>query len=125
MILAATFSYTDTSKNDVFTESTAPANALNVSQMQGAFGQVHGEVTFDASYPTGGYALSPAKFGLGTVSVVLFDSPLGYVVDYNSSTDKIQVYVMPAAAAAGPLVEETATTDLHTVTAHFVAFGMV
>lgn len=50
-------------------------------------------VTGDSSYPTGGYALSPANVGLGVVDFWDFAQSGGYIAAYNASTGKVQLFV--------------------------------
>lgn len=73
-------------------------------------------LTFDTSYPTGGYAVTPSTFGLGVVDAVLADNPSGYDVYYNAATGKVQVF-------SSGNTEVVAATNLSAVTAHVVAFG--
>jgi hypothetical protein len=44
------------------------------------------------TYNTGGFSPSPAKFGLQTVTGVLFRNAKGYIFDYDVAADKIKVY---------------------------------
>lgn len=74
------------------------------------------DVTGDASYPTGGYAITPAIFGLTTFDFVLVPSAKGYGANYNDATGKIVVY-----ASAG--TEVTAATNLSAVTFRIMAMG--
>lgn len=93
-------------------------------------------VALDNSYPTGGYAVNGGNFGgaatggyqtannglRGLAFIGQNTAAAGYVVQYNSQTGKIQVFVMPAAATAGPLVEATAATNLSTLTLNALAY---
>lgn len=93
-----------------------------------------GKFTADNSYPPGGYVISGANFGgaasgapgadgtnvanngiRGLVIVGSDTADAGYLAQYNMQTGKVQFFVMPAAATAGPLVEVTAATNLSTV----------
>lgn len=58
----------------------------------GAIRRAFFTVTPDTSYPTGGYALTPAQFGL--VSIIAVDANpsqgAGHPVVYNTTTGKLQ-----------------------------------
>ena len=71
------------------------------------------QITFSNSYPTGGESFTAAMAGMAEV-VGVFLSPLasGYMVQWNRSTAKLQVYVEEAVAAGGPLLEVANATDL-------------
>lgn len=73
-------------------------------------------LTFDASYATGGYAVTPSTFGVSVVDAVLADNPSGYDVFYNAATGKVQVF-------ASGNTEVAAATNLSAVTAHAVTIG--
>ena len=92
--MAVAFKLTDLADNALLgkTAGGVPANTNIVAQFQGSRGMVTGNVQTDNSYPTGGYALSPAKFGLSTVEVALFEGSGGYKFVYNHATDKVQVF---------------------------------
>lgn len=106
---------------------------------QSQFGNIpvrFANIALDNSYPAGGYAVNggnfagastggfqPANNGLRGLSIVGRNTAAGgYVIQYNAQTGKIQVFVMPAVAAAGPLVEETAATNLSTLTIDVLAY---
>lgn len=82
-------------------------------------------ITFDSSYPTGGESLTAGALGFSEVFFVL-PSPRasGYVVQYNKSTAKLQVYVEEAVAAGGPLVEVADTTNLATLVVDLFVIGV-
>jgi hypothetical protein len=66
-------------------------------------------VTFDASYPTGGYALTAASLGfvtLDTVDAASLSNLGSRLCGWNQATGKLQVY-----SALG--TEVANTTDLH------------
>ena len=74
-------------------------------------------VAFDASYPTGGEAISDAELGFSKAPDFVDIPPKsGYVFEYVASTKKIKVYVEEAVAAGGPLLEAGNTTDLSALT---------
>lgn len=65
------------------------------------------------SYPTGGYTITPQRFGLKVVRAVLMGSSNtaanGYPPWYNSETGKLMIL-----GQGGSLVEVTANTNLST-----------
>ena len=73
----------------------------------------HFLVTFDASSPAGGYAITPAMFGLVNLDGVITEgiTILGRSVAYIATTKKIQLFVPAVGAAAA--ADMTAATDLH------------
>lgn len=74
------------------------------------------DITGDTSYPTGGYAITPAVFGLTTFDFVLVPSANGYGATYNATTGKIVVY-------ASANTEVTAATNLSAITFRVMAMG--
>lgn len=90
-----------------------PAESRNFARE--GFATVAGTITFDNSYPTGGYG-PMNNFGLKKLAGVLFEDVNGYGVYYNKSTDKVQVFTSGN-------TEVVAATDLHTLTAYFEAKG--
>ena len=72
------------------------------------------DVTFDASYPTGGEALIAADLGLTTIDTALVFATEGYTAEWAS--DLLVVY----SAAATEVVD---ATDLNTLTVKVLAFG--
>ena len=80
------------------------------------------DVTYDASYPTGGYAITPASLGLEQILGVLPGGNLGGVVpSYNLSTGKLQLF--GGAASGAVLAEVTAATNLSAVVQRLIFFG--
>lgn len=93
----------------------------------------------DASYPTGGYALSGSQVGLSSAGGpannglhgVIFEggntAALGYVPYYNEQTGKFQILVSAAIAAApaaaAPLAELGAGVDVSTLVYYAVYEG--
>jgi hypothetical protein len=77
-----------------------------------------GSVTLDSSYPTGGYALTPANFGLPALTFVIATAP-GFVCRWSKSTQKLLLYA--TAAAATGITEVTAATNLSTVVVDVLA----
>lgn len=95
-------------------------NLGNRNHVIGNRRQVVLDVTFDNSYPTGGYALTPATLGVdGVTDLIRGDafliSTVAYVPVYNYSTSKLQVTTGNAEVAS--------TTDLHLGTTRLTAQG--
>lgn len=79
-------------------------------------------ITFDASYPTGGLALTPAQCGLSKIIMAYVHPALGYVPTYVRSTGKI--IVRGGAASSGTALQEVANaTDLSAVAFHAQVWG--
>jgi hypothetical protein len=85
------------------------------SRTNNNFAIVSGTITFDSSYPTGGYG-PMNSFGMKKVAGVIFEDVNGYGIYYNKSTDKVQVF-------SAATTEVTAATNLSTITAYFEAKG--
>lgn len=53
-----------------------------------------GTLALDAGYPSGGYPVTARTFGLGVIDPggLVFGQKLGYLLDYNAATLKVQVY---------------------------------
>lgn len=71
------------------------------------------DLTFDASYAAGGYALSAKSLGLGTNGVILAVIPVGsrggFFADYNQGTGALMVRdASGTAGAASPEVPNNA-----------------
>jgi hypothetical protein len=87
------------------------------------------DVTFDASYPTGGESLTPADVGLTVIvaawpSVALHSTPTTAVgVVYNAATAKLIALYATANAANVAFAEATNTNDLSAFTARMVFLG--
>lgn len=107
------------------------------------------DVTFDASYPTNGEALTPANLGLQTIDLVLVSPDGGYLFAYDYTNQKLKAFTPVKAQAAHSHTENTAvaytqnattatggaitaaaaaevanTTDLSSVTCRLVAIGV-
>lgn len=75
------------------------------------------DVTFDNSYSTGGYALTPSTVGLVTINAVtaVFSGATaanGRIVTYNPTTGKLLVWTAPATEAAGASDQSAVTARL-------------
>lgn len=77
---------------------------------------VVGDVTLDASYPTGGYVLTPESFGLTTFDFVLPSSNKGYIAEFDHATNKMLIHT-------GATTQVTAATNLATVKVRVMAMG--
>lgn len=78
------------------------------------------DITFDATYPTGGYLVTPQQFGLQSLDFILLNNPGGYGYWYDNVNKKLKVL----AGNANPMPELANNTDLHTITARVVAYGI-
>jgi hypothetical protein len=89
-------------------------------QVPGARRRVLAQVNFDNSYPTGGYALTPAFFGLSALDTVDCGSVSQAgtrLVSWDQVNGKLKVY-----SALG--TEVVNTTDIHTDSVIVEAFGI-
>ncbi len=81
-------------------------------------------ITMDASYPTGGEAVTAAQLGLATVDVAMCTSNTGHVAQYDKANAKIKLYYADYDAVAdGALIEVPNTTDVSAVVVTVMAFG--
>jgi len=85
------------------------------------------DVTLDASYPAGGYPLTPQQLGLGTNGVVMMvdgstSKVGGWMVGYDYTNAKLQVFDGSAAANLA-MHEVIATTVLTGVVVRLLVFG--
>lgn len=83
-------------------------------------------VTGDASYATGGYAITPNQFGfVRTSAVVPVGSNTGYVPSWDQTNSKLKVFFGDNNNASdGPLIEVASATDLSAVSFTVIAFGI-
>jgi hypothetical protein len=114
--MATTFSYDNHVLGQRASVST-PHGLQDWQRLNSGFRTESGTVTF-GTYSTGGVAVSPAKFGLKSVSGVVFRNAKGYIFDYDPSVDKIKVYTAANTEVAN-------NTDLSTLGAvYFRAEGI-
>jgi len=76
------------------------------------------EIAFDASYPTGGEALTPSDFGMtyAIEAVIAFGAKGGYEFDFDKANQKLKaIYYDYDAAADGAAIEVANATDLSAV----------
>ena len=80
------------------------------------------DVTFDASYPTGGEPVSLADLGFsGEVSFLLAEPTGGYSFEYNPAAGTLLAYRTGAINAPGEQVPNT--TNLATINTRVFAIG--
>jgi hypothetical protein len=73
----------------------------------GSYRRVFATVTFDASYPTGGYVVTAALFGLSMLATVDAGcTQLGRIANFNQATSKVQLF-------SAATTEVANTTDVH------------
>jgi hypothetical protein len=86
---------------------------------------VHGTVTFDSSYPTGGEAVSLANLGLNRLDWLECLTTDGFVPAWDGSTSapKIKLFWVDTTVDGAALAEVTATTDASAVVVRFRATG--
>lgn len=63
-----------------------------INHVPGNLREVYVDVTFDNSYPTGGYAFAPSQFQMGQFYFVDIANINGYAFHYNYTTNKVQAY---------------------------------
>lgn len=76
------------------------------------------ENAFDASYPTGGEAVTPGDYGMThrVESIIAFGAKGGYEFDFDRDNQKLKaMYYDYAAAGAGAAIEVPNATDLSAV----------
>jgi hypothetical protein len=83
--------------------------AVVTVKKRGKFGNgfvVVADVAFDASYPTGGEALTAQQFGLAVLDFVLPSPAAGYIFEFNHIASKLKAF-NPRAAIANTLAVAT------------------
>lgn len=105
----------------VFDRDAAPPS--RVVGAQSPFADVIKDVTFDSSYATGGLSLTPAMLGLTSILKLDASPAGGYVFPYDYTNAKLMA--LRSGSANGVLVEETATTNLATITTRIWARGAI
>ena len=80
-------------------------------------------VTGDASYPTGGYAVTAANCGVDEIYAVIpaggFD---GYVAEFDYTNSKLKFY-WTGAGLSGVFAQVTNATNLSAVSGDIIVFG--
>tara|TARA_R100001015_G_C4620714_1_gene177729 strand:- start:1544 stop:1867 length:324 start_codon:yes stop_codon:yes gene_type:complete len=101
---------------------TNPGSSADVPGVQGNIKYVIKDITFDDSYPTGGEGLSATQLGLEEVYIVLISQKSdGYVVQYDYSNEKLEIYEAGADGAA--LDELGNTADASGIAIRLIAYG--
>jgi len=105
-----------------------PAQPIASSRrMSGNQRQVIGTITFDASYPTGGLAITPGQFGLTAITdVKVAGGTSGYHVFWNRSTTAPTLQVFQgdnANVAAAPGIQVPNATNLSTLVVDIEVMG--
>lgn len=86
------------------------------SIVPGSRRSIHLTVAFDASYPTGGYAITPAQLGLQNIINVRCDPQKGYTFEWDYVNGKLIAYQGDNAnAGVAPGIQVAATTNLSAV----------
>jgi hypothetical protein len=85
------------------------------------------DITFDASYPTGGEPLTPADLGLGRINQLISDqggigANDGRVIQYDRVNELLLAFQGPTAVGALPEVPNA--TDLADLTVRVTAVGI-
>lgn len=98
---------------------TPAAGAAGVETPAGSYRRAFFTITPDASYPTGGYPLTPGQFGL--VSIIAVDANpsqgAGHPVVYNVSTGKLQYFT-----SGGTEVANATNLSTYPVVAEVIGF---
>lgn len=82
-------------------------------------------VTGDASYATGGYAISGNQVGFNRITAVVPVANTGYIPVWDATNSKLKVFYSDNNNASdGPLIEVPAATDLSAVSFTVLAFGI-
>lgn len=101
---------------------TNPGSSADVPGVSGNIKYVIKDITFDDSYPTGGEGLSATQLGLEEVYIVLISQKSdGYVVQYDYSNEKLEIYEAGADGAA--LDELGDTADASGIGIRLIAYG--
>ena len=84
-------------------------------------------VTFENPYVAGGHSFTPANAGLASFTFVAASPDAsalpGYVVQYNYTTQKLQVFTDRAVNAASPLAEASGSPNLSTLVVRVLCVG--
>ena len=101
---------------------TQPGSSSPVVGVPGNVKYVIKDITFDDSYPTGGEGLSATQLGLEEVYIVLISQKSdGYVVQYDYTNEKLEIYEAGADGAA--LDELGDTADASGIGIRLIAYG--
>lgn len=92
-------------------------------EVPGSRKEVVGVITFDASYPTGGEAVTLAQLGLSRLDYLSVSAGIGYLPTWDGSTSSPKVLLYRQTAATGAFAEVPNTTDMSATTVRFLAVG--
>jgi hypothetical protein len=84
------------------------------------------DITFDASYATGGHAIAASDFkGLDNPPDVLipFSDMGGYQFEWDDANNKLLAYWVDTTVDGAPMAQVAASTDLSGITAKFLFIG--
>ena len=84
-------------------------------------------VTWDATYPAGGEAVTASDFGLSRLDYLVALDPAGFIVQYIPSTGKIKAFYGDYNNASDGLLIEIAVGDtaiLNGIVTTFLAIGV-
>jgi hypothetical protein len=84
-----------------------------------------GAITMDASYATGGEAITAADVGMKrAIDRIIIESEDGYILKFDKLNSKIMAYYADNDAGAdGALIQVAAAVDLSGVVAGYIAIG--
>ena len=84
---------------------------------------VHGTITMDSSYPTGGEAVTPGQFKGGAfVRVLLSASTTGIVPAFDATNKKVMAFWVDTSTDGAAMAEVVNGTDIATAVFPFVAY---
>ena len=101
---------------------TNPGSSSDVTGVPGNIKYVIKDITFDDSYPTGGESYTATQMGLEELYIVLISQKSdGYVVQYDYTNEKFEIYEAGADGAA--LDELGNTADASGIAIRIIAYG--
>jgi hypothetical protein len=81
-------------------------------------------LTFDSSYAAGGYAVTPANFGLDEILAMFSNVGSGYLAEYDAANGKVKVLIGDYNNAAdGPLIEAASSASLGSISVTALVVG--
>ena len=91
-----------------------------------AVGFQHANLIMDTSYPSGGYPVTPSRFGfvgriIDVVTTALASKKNNYTAQFDAVKSTVRVFTIPA--GVGAWTEVTATTNLGGVVIRTIAIG--
>ena len=101
---------------------TNPGSSSDVTGVPGNIKYVIKDITFDDSYPTGGESFTATQMGLEELYIVLISQKSdGYVVQYDYTNEKLEIYEASADGAA--LDELGNAADASGIAIRIIAYG--